>query len=63
MTQKSVKKEKSALEEKFFLIFGIVLIGYGIFLLITTFINPGFVVLGFGICSVLVYIAEKYWMR
>jgi len=61
------KREKSALEKYFFLILGIGFTGIGgsilIFVLISPslgyFLDEGLIFLGFGICSICVFIFDK----
>ncbi|NVM04678.1 MAG: hypothetical protein HWN67_20305 [Candidatus Helarchaeota archaeon] len=61
------KRERSVLEKYFFLILGISFTGLGGFFLILLlispsagyFLNEGLIFLGFGICSILVFIFDK----
>jgi hypothetical protein len=60
-------RKKSALEKYFFLILGISFTGLGGFFIILLliipnfgyFLNEGLIFLGFGVCSILVFIFDK----
>ncbi|MFX1450589.1 MAG: hypothetical protein ACFFCM_07090 [Promethearchaeota archaeon] len=62
------KSEKSAIEKYFFLILGIAFTGIGGFIIIFVLISPslgylineGLIFLGFGICSICVFVFDNY---
>jgi len=53
------KKKKSIFEESFFLILGIGFTGFGIYLLIMTYTQPGIITLIFAILSITIFFIEK----